>query len=248
MKNATSFGRQATTYAKGRPGYPPELYDWIAANSPNQKTVWDAGTGSGQAARDLAQRFDQVYATDISEAQIKAATPHDKVIYKTAAAETSGLTENWADAVTVATAVHWFASPAFWAEVARIGKPGALFCAWTYQLPRCSEGVEQDFLNPLYELLDPYWAEGNRICMAGYSIENLNCPFPLIETPVFNAGAMWRAEQLVDFAQSWSAHLKAREDQRALELKALQTRFLRDYGHQPLSISLPLSLLAVRIN
>ena len=97
MKNATSFGRQATTYAKGRPGYPSELYDWIAANSPDQRTVWDAGTGSGQAARDLAQRFGHVYATDISDAQIKAALPHDKITYKAAAAETSGLTENWAD-------------------------------------------------------------------------------------------------------------------------------------------------------
>jgi len=247
MKNATSFGRQATTYAKGRPGYPRELYDWIAANSPDQKTVWDAGTGSGQAARDLAQYFEQVYATDISDAQIKAAAPHDKVTYKTAAAERPGLTENWADAITVATAVHWFAGPDFWHEVMRIGKAGALFCAWTYQLPSSSEAVEQDFLNPLYDLLDPYWAEGNRICMAGYSAENLNCLLPQIETPFFDAGAMWSAEQLIHFAQSWSAHFKAREDGKAAALEALQTKFMHDYADQAISMSMPLSVFAVRI-
>lgn len=247
MKNATSFGRQATTYAKGRPGYPPELYDWIAANSPNQETVWDAGTGSGQAAQDLAQYFEHVYATDISDAQIKAAASHEKVTYKIAAAEQSGLTENWADAVTVATAVHWFASSEFWAEVARVGKSGALFCAWTYQLPRSTEAVDRDFLTPLYELLDPYWAEGNRICMVGYSSENLNCPYPQIETPVFDAGAMWSVEQLVNFAKSWSAHFRAREDGKALALDALQTKFMRDYADQTIAVSLPLSVLAVRI-
>jgi len=33
MTNATSFGQQALTYAKGRPGYPPELYRLISENS-----------------------------------------------------------------------------------------------------------------------------------------------------------------------------------------------------------------------
>ena len=48
--------------------------------------------------------------------------------------------------------------------------------------------------------------------MEGYSRENLNCPFIAIETPEFDAGGVWSAEQIADFALSWSAHLRAKED------------------------------------
>ena len=65
MDNARTFGAQAQTYASARPHYPPELYDWIASQSPALDKVWDVGTGSGQAAVSLAERFSQVYATDI---------------------------------------------------------------------------------------------------------------------------------------------------------------------------------------
>ncbi len=245
MRNATSFGRQASTYAKGRPGYPAELYNWIAANSPDTEKVWDVGTGNGQAAHALADRFAEVHATDISEDQIAAARPHPNINYTVAPAQASGLTDHWADAVTVATAVHWFADVAFWEEVKRVSKPDALFCAWTYQLPRSTAEVERDFLTPLLALIDPYWAEGNRLCMRGYSAGNLNCPFPTLDIPAFDAGADWTAEQLADFAQSWSAHLRAREDGQAETLQTLRDKLLSEYAGQTLPISLPLSLLAV---
>lgn len=247
MSNATSFGRQASTYAKGRPGYPPELYDWIAENSPGTETVWDIGTGNGQAATALADRFSQVHATDISAEQIAATKPHAKINYVVAPAQASGLPQNWADSLTVATAVHWFAETEFWSEVSRVGKPGALFCAWTYQLPRSTDVIERDFLNPLLDLIDPYWAEGNRICMRGYSPEDLNCPFQVLSTPSFDAGAMWTAEQLKDFVQSWSAHLRAREDGHSEALKDLSDKLMKDHAGQDIQISLPLSLLAARI-
>jgi len=68
MANATSFGKQASVYASGRPGYPAELYRWISENCQKHECVWDAGTGSGQAARSLTEYFDHVHATDISDA------------------------------------------------------------------------------------------------------------------------------------------------------------------------------------
>ena len=66
MANALSFGQQARIYAKGRPQYPAALYDWIALNSPGQNMVWDVGTGSGQAALSLADRFEPVSYTHLT--------------------------------------------------------------------------------------------------------------------------------------------------------------------------------------
>ena len=90
MTNALSFGQQARIYAKGRPQYPATLYDWIAQNSPGQNMVWDVGTGSGQAAISLADRFEQVHATDISQDQIDAAPKRSNITYDVAPAQSSG--------------------------------------------------------------------------------------------------------------------------------------------------------------
>ena len=234
-------------YAKGRPGYPSSLYDWMVKNNSGKQTVWDVGCGSGQATQSLAKYFGRVHATDISDAQIQAARPHPNIDYAVAQAHQSGLPDNWADTITVATAVHWFANQNFWNEVARVGKPGSLICAWTYQLPTISNEAMYNFLNPVYELIDPYWADGNRICMAGYDADNLNCPLPVFETPKLNADSEWTALQLADFVQSWSAHLRAREDGHAERLKTLRDDFLEQYAYQTIAISLPLSIFAARI-
>jgi len=247
MTNARTFGQQARTYAKGRPGYPAGLYAWIAANSPGRELVWDVGTGSGQAARALTSYFDRVHATDVSAEQIAEAKPHPQITYDAAPAHQSGLNSGAADAVCVATAVHWFADDVFWAEVSRAARDRALFCAWTYQLPRSTAEVHAAFLDPVYKLIDPYWTDGNRICMEGYSAENLNCPFPVLETPAFDAGGIWTAQQLADFAESWSAYFRAKEDGKAAQLKNLAENFLAKFADKDVSFEMPISVLAARL-
>jgi len=244
MKNAISFGKQAAAYAKGRPGYPPALYQWIAGNSRAQRRVWDIGTGSGQAAQALTEYFETVYATDISADQIAAAAPHPQISYRAAPAQDSGLRDRSVDCMTVATALHWFADAPFWAEIKRVAVDTAFFCAWTYQLPLCEPKIHTRFLDPLYDLIDPYWAEGNRICMAGYTAENLNCPLPTISAPSFDAGGLWTARQLVNFVESWSAHFRAREDGLAQDLEALSAKFITERSDRAIDIRLPISVLA----
>ncbi len=247
MINATSFGKQASTYAIGRPGYPPHLYQWIAENSPGHKLVWDVGTGSGQAARSLTDYYDHVHATDLSKDQIDAAIPHPNITYLASPADMSGLPSESVDAVTVATALHWFATDMFWAEVSRVSKAGALFAAWTYQLPRSESAAQTEFLDPVLDLIDPYWAKGNRLCMAGYTADTLNCPLPILTAPSFDAGGIWTAKQIVDFAVTWSAHYRARQDGLAVRLDKISHDFLDRNRDKLFPISLPISLLAARI-
>jgi ubiquinone/menaquinone biosynthesis C-methylase UbiE len=136
MSNATLFATVAREYANFRPGYPPELFAWLASVSPARDVVWDCGCGSGQASVALAEHFSQVLATDVAPEQIAAARTHARVRYRVAAAEHSGLDAESVDLVTVAQALHWFDVTAFYAEAARVARPGALLAVWNYPRPQ----------------------------------------------------------------------------------------------------------------
>ena len=79
MSNAELFKTVAREYANFRPGYPPELFAWLARVSPSRGAAWDCGCGSGQASLALAEHFTHVHATDVSPEQIAAAKPHPRV-------------------------------------------------------------------------------------------------------------------------------------------------------------------------
>ena len=81
------FSTQAEEYAKYRPEYPAELFEYLASLVNEHNTAWDSATGSGQAAQGLVNYFDKVIATDASESQIMHAHPHDKIEYRIAPSE-----------------------------------------------------------------------------------------------------------------------------------------------------------------
>ena len=103
-----NFSRQSDLYAKYRPTYPQELYDFILSKVENRNAVWDCGTGNGQTARELAKYFEKVFATDISEKQIDKADQATNIFYSVQPAEQTNFADNSFDLVTVSQALHWF--------------------------------------------------------------------------------------------------------------------------------------------
>ena len=108
------FDHGAASYAKYRPEYPPELYRTILqhAKLASRMTAVDVATGSGQAAKDLAQYFQSVLALDSSEAQLKHAPELAKVTFQQGQAEDTKLDSASVDLLTVAQALHWWVSAA----------------------------------------------------------------------------------------------------------------------------------------
>ena len=115
---ADHFSAVAAQYAEARPEYPQALLDWIAATATGRDKVWEAGCGSGQATRDLARVFAEVFATEPSPAQLAQAPAIANVRYEVGFAEQCGLPDASVDAVCVAQALHWFERPRFFAECA----------------------------------------------------------------------------------------------------------------------------------
>ena len=247
MENALTFGNQAKSYAAARPSYPEELFGWIERHAPQTELAWDVGTGSGQAAKSLARRFSKVHATDIDAAQIAQCENHPKINFQQAAAEASGLSENSVDAITVATALHWFDHSRFWCEVERVARKGAVFCAWTYHRTVVDDLVQQQLLDPMLEIIDDYWSEENRLSWRGYSKHELNMPFDLLTTPSFSMHLTWTPEQIAALASTWSAYHRASLDGHAEALSNIATVAIRKIGNEPRQMQLPLHVTAARI-
>jgi SAM-dependent methyltransferase len=198
------FSAQAAAYATYRPAYPPALFEALAGLAPARRLAWDCGTGSGQAAVALAEWFDHVVATDASAGQIAHATPHARVAYRVARAEASGLAAATADLVTVAQALHWFDTGAFFAEAQRVLVPGGVIAAWTYgdaelDTPALADAYRQ-FSD---EVVGAYWPPERRLVHDGY--RSIPFPFEELDGPPFTLEQQWTLDDLAGYVRTWSA-------------------------------------------
>ncbi len=210
MSNAALFSTVAREYANFRPGYPPELFAWLARTAPRRDAVWDCGCGSGQASTALAEYFHVVHATDVAPEQIAAARSHARVKYSVASAEHSGLAATSVDLVTVAQALHWFDVEAFYAEARRVARPGALLAVWNYPRPRLVDAhLDRRFLDFYSGVVGPYWPPERRHIEANYT--TLSFPFDELPHPEFGLTLRWNLEQLLGYVSSWSATTRYRK-------------------------------------
>ena len=201
------FNTQAKLYAEYRPDYPAALFEFIAAEAPDHKLAWDCATGNGQAAIGLATHFGRVIATDISAEQLAQAKPHQRVEYRVAPAERSGLANHCADAVTITQALHWLDMSRFYAEVQRVANPNALFVATVYSDPVLEHpGLDQILHHYNKVVVGPYWPPERKIVDEAY--KNIPFPFREVETPSLTLERSWSLPELSGYLRSWSATVR----------------------------------------
>src|SRR5437867_5106718 len=152
------FSKQAADYANFRPRYPRELFEYLGSVAPSRALAWDCATGNGQAAVELAEVFDRVIATDASEKQIANAEPQDRVEYRIASAEESGLESDTIDLIMVAQALHWFDLPRFYEEVPRVLKSKGVFAASAYKFFHITPEIDPLVNHRYYDkVVGPFW-------------------------------------------------------------------------------------------
>ena len=178
------------------------MFEYLGRIAPSRKLAWDCGAGSGQAAVGLATVFDRVIATDASEKQIANAQSHERVEYRVAPAESSGLESDTIDLLMIAQALHWFELDRFYAEARRVLKPEGVLAATAYNLLQISPGIDQVVNRYYYEIVGPFWPAERGLVE---SFIELPFPFPEINTPSFQMNANWNMEQLLGYLRSWSA-------------------------------------------
>ncbi|XP_057492379.1 uncharacterized protein LOC130777958 [Actinidia eriantha] len=216
------FDKQAEIYLDARPNYPKEWYSMLADRTTHHSLAWDVGTGNGQAALGVAEHYEQVIGTDVSEAQLKYAVPHPRVRYLHTPLSLSDDElvnligcEGRVDLVTVAQAVHWFDFPRFYSIVTRLlRKPGGVFAVWGY-----NDIVVSPIFDPVmkrfHDTTLPFWKPDIKHLFEGYR----TLPFPFESIGLGSEGEPMPLDipkklsfdGFLGMLRSWSAVVMAKE-------------------------------------
>ena len=198
------FSKQSDLYAKYRPAYPKELFEYIVSFVNTRDVAWDCATGNGQAASVLSDYFTKVIGTDISPAQIEKAVKRDNIEYLVCPAETTSFAADTFDLVTVAQAYHWIKWDQFREEVIRVCKPGAVIAAWMYYNHNTGDERVGAVVRSFYEnVTKPYWDYERKYVEEKY--ETVEFDYELLPAKKFESILHWQREDLLGYVGSWSA-------------------------------------------
>lgn len=198
------FSKQSGIYARYRPGYPAGLVTYILQFVSERKSAWDCATGNGQAAKLLAEYFEEVHATDLSEKQIANAIPDSRIQYAVSPAEKTGFATGSFDLVTVAQAYHWFNFESFERELRRVLKPNGVIAVWGYGMVKSQHEPVTSLIERFYhDVVGPYW-DGERQYVDN---QYRTIPFPYDELPPaeFSIDTSWTIEELIGYLNTWSS-------------------------------------------
>ncbi len=204
------FSDKADLYAQSRPNYPDVLFAFIKSLTNTHNTAWDCATGNGQAAIGLAQIFDNVFATDISNVQISNHLDIENVTFSVSPAEHTEFADNMFDLVNVAQALHWFDFEKFWPEVRRVLKPGGAFITYGYDWFDGDPEINALIERKVKAVVAPYWAPQNQLLINGY--RDVEFPFEYIDAPKIKLTLDWNLAQMMNYLHTWSATRRCMND------------------------------------
>jgi SAM-dependent methyltransferase len=241
------FSAKSGDYAKHRPTYPSALVDYLVSLCKQTDLALDAGCGSGQLSVLLADRFSHVIATDASAQQIEKAEAHNRVEYRVAAAEKSGLPEHSVDLITAAQAAHWFDLDAFYMEARRTGKSEAVLALITYGVIQADADIDPIIQHFYTAVAGPYWPPERRHVEEGY--RSFDFPFEELFAPPLTIEVQWQASDLIGYVDTWSAvrELEKAQGRQPVDQFQRELRALWGEPQRRRTIRFPLSLRVGRI-
>lgn len=198
-----NFSTRSDNYAKFRPTYPSELFEFINSKLECRKNAWDCGTRNGQVAVELAKSFECVFATDINQSQIDNAYKVNNIHYSVQPAEKTNFESGIFDLIMVAQAIHWFDINKFYTEVQRTAIGKSWICVVGYGKLAVSKEVDNIIDDLYYNILGLYWDKERTYIDEKY--KTIPFPFAEIKVPDFSIRLSWSFDQLIGYLNTWSA-------------------------------------------
>jgi len=168
LSSQQRFSNRVADYVRYRPGYPPQLIEWLHGElgvAPSAQ-VADIGAGTGISSKLFLQAGHPVIAVEPNNAMRAAAEQWlgDQPGFSAVdgSAEATTLADASVDLVTAAQAFHWFDTEAVRGEWARILRPGGLAVVfWNSRLLEATAFLA-DYENLLLEYGTDYQAVAER--------------------------------------------------------------------------------------
>src|SRR5207237_8753912 len=135
----------------------------------------DCATGDGQAGAGLIPHFESVIATDASAQQIASAEPNDRITYRVAPAEASGIESSSVDLILVAQALHWFDIERFFTEAKRVLKENAVLAISSYKILEIAPETDAIIWKFYRETTGPFWPPERELVETDY--KHIKFPF-----------------------------------------------------------------------
>ena len=210
------FQSGGADYAQFRPRYPEALgralSTLVQASELTPELAVDVGCGSGQLTAVLAPHFKAVVGIDPSASQLQHAQQHHNVRYQQGHAEQIALADASADLIVAAQAAHWFDLDAFYAELKRIAKPGAVVVLISYGVPFIHDAVNSIFQRGYWQDLHHFWPPERAHVENAYA--DLYFPFTPLGLDQISGDPLsyQRAMTLpafISYIKTWSAYQQA---------------------------------------
>lgn len=241
------FSGHSASYARYRPRYPAELFEYLASLTATHDVAVDCACGSGQASGALAKHYRLVVGSDASVPQLMQADRYENVAYVGAPAERQPLQSQTVDMFAVAQAAHWFDFTRFYAEVTRVLRPTGILAIWAYGLARIEPQIDE-LVYQLYErVLGQYWPAERRYIDAEYR----TLPFALTEipAPTFTMTLQWTLDEWLGYLETWSALQRYRKALGTDPLPTFRTEISKAWNSadMPRSVNWPIYLRLGRV-
>ncbi|WP_121665832.1 class I SAM-dependent methyltransferase [Mesonia aquimarina] len=235
-----NFSKDSDNYAKYRPQYPTDLYEYLFSLCNNFEKAWDCGTGNGQIAKTLAEKFKQVEATDISENQLKQAPELANINYSIQQAEKTNFPDHQFNLITVAQAIHWFEFNDFYKEVKRTLQPNGILAVIGYGLLTINPEIDK-IIHHFYEnIISEYWDKERKYIEENY--QTIPFPFKELETPSFEINYKWNAEDLLNYLNTWSAVKHYQEKNNENPIQLIINEIQETWGNKKREVKFPILL------
>ncbi|KAG0207283.1 hypothetical protein BGX28_001440 [Mortierella sp. GBA30] len=222
MATFSSKTFNSARYQSFRPGYNNNffkmIYNYHGKHNGQFDVAVDVGTGTGQVASVLAEKFKHVHGVDASATMLASAVQKPNISYHvTKGEDLSVLPNSSVDVLTVAQALHWFDHPKFFSEVKRVLKPHGTFAAVGYSFvtfekyPRASKRIYD--LGDQPDQLGTYWDQGRLILDNLYKC--IDVPMQNVERHYFPHHAQGLAPVMTDrvtmnhfrnYIKTWSSY------------------------------------------
>ena len=146
-----------------------------------------------------------------------------------AQAESSGLPDKSVDLVTVAQALHWLDTDAFFAEAQRVIAPGGAVAVWGYGDPVLDTPELQQILHKYNRgTIERYWLPERQLVLDGYS--TVPFPFDEIAVPHFTLSRECTLPELIGYVRTWSATARYVAEHGMAEVERLEADLGRHWG------------------